>query len=283
MPFEFRKISDVGTSHPVVARLAAQTGEVLKWMNIDKGTHDAIMKLYVDALTQRLLRCHNIRDDLANKLNEGLSKYTAQPDGRSREVPHVIGLQEAAEEFLYQAKNFLRDLLGLYQIVYGCTLKDASDLTNMKGNGDSTLVEWATENFGPDHHLTQLLKTEQEWVADVIRMRNAVEHPGGYSGTLKITNVRVFTEGFVPPTWERTGGRGESSIVHDMDIILNNLLTFAEELLVHTAMDKAHTEHIRFYEIPVEKRRPEMPIRFQAGPSPELAAKLGKAEKGDTA
>lgn len=76
MPFEFRKISDVGTSHPVVARLAAQTAEVLKWMNIDKGAHDAIMKLYVDTLTQRLLRCHKIRDDLANKLNDGLSKYT---------------------------------------------------------------------------------------------------------------------------------------------------------------------------------------------------------------
>jgi hypothetical protein len=282
MPFEFRKISDVGTSHPVVARLAAQTGEVLKWMNIDKGAHDAIMKLYVDALTQRLLRCHKIRDDLANKLNEGLSKYTAQPDGRAREVPHVIGLQEAAEEFLYQAKNFLRDLLGLFEIVYGCPLKDASDLTNMKGTGDSELVKWAAANLGPDHYLTQLLKTEQEWIAEVIRMRNAVEHPGGHSSTLKVTNVRVYPEGFVPPTWQRNSG-AESSIIHDMDIILNNMLTFAEEVLVHAAMDKVHTKHVRFYEIPVEQRRPEMPIRFRVGPSPELAATLGKAEKGETA
>jgi hypothetical protein len=100
----------------------------------------------------------------------------------------------------------------------------------------------------------------------------------GFSGTLTITNVRVFAEGFVPPTWQRTGD-AESSITHDMDVILYNMLTLAEELLVHATMDKGHFEHVRFYEIPADQRRPEMPIRFRAGPSPELAAKLGKATK----
>jgi len=63
MPFEFRKISDVGSNHPVVARLAAQTAEVLKWMNVEKGAKDAIGALYVHKLTSRLLRCHKIRDE----------------------------------------------------------------------------------------------------------------------------------------------------------------------------------------------------------------------------
>ena len=62
MVFEIRKISNIGTSHPLVARLGAQTSELINWLDIDKAGHDAIGELYAITLQQRLLRCHEVRD-----------------------------------------------------------------------------------------------------------------------------------------------------------------------------------------------------------------------------
>jgi len=227
MPFEFRKISDVGSNHPVVARLAAQTAEVLKWMNVEKGAKDAIGALHVHKLTSRLLRCHKIRDDLVAKVKEGLREHGPHDKARSRNAPHVIGLQEAVEDFLYQAKNYLRDLLILFETVYGCPLKEASAFADLKAKGDSDLLKWALATLGPDHAISELLKTEQEWVGQLVRMRNAVEHRDGYSGELTVLNIRVFPEGYIPPTWQLTGG-SESSIIHDMDTELHNMLTLVD-------------------------------------------------------
>jgi hypothetical protein len=204
MAFEIRKISDVGVSHPVVARLGVQASDLITWMDIEDVKRKEIVELYARTLKERLLRCHQFRDDLVSRINSSIeTQQPPQNDNRIREVPHVIGLQGIAEGFLYEAKNYLRDLLNLFRIVYGCKLADASAFTNLKEDGDSELVTWAAATFGPDGDLTRLLITEQEWVAEPIRMRNAVEHPGGFSGTLTLNNIRIDPnqpDSYIPPT-----------------------------------------------------------------------------------
>src|ERR1700730_5267579 len=37
------------------------------------------------------------------------------------------------------------------------------------------------------------------------QLRNAVEHPGGHSGTLMIENFKITPVGLTPPTWTRVG------------------------------------------------------------------------------
>jgi len=278
MAFEIRKILDVGVGHPVVARLGVQASDLIKWIDIDDAKRKEIAELYARTLTERLLRCHQFRDDLVNRANEAIE--TVQPpqnDKRIREVPHVIGLQGIAEGFLYEAKNYLRDLLNLFRIVYGCELTEASAFTNLKGDGDSEIVTWAASTFGPDGDLTKLLRTEQEWVAEPIRMRNAVEHPGDLSGTLTLNNIRVDPNqpgAYILPTWARTG-RPDSNIVKDMDCGLDNMLTLAEDLLVGVVMDKSKSKKlITVGEIPSEDRDPQCPIRLRVDPSPEVLRQL---------
>jgi hypothetical protein len=173
MAVEIRKINDVGVSHPVVARLGVQASDLIPWIDIEDAKRKEIAGLYARTLTERLLRCHQLRDDLVNRANEAAEAVRPQKDKRVREVPHVIGLQGIAEGFLYEAKNYLRDLLNLFRIVYGCELTDGSAFTNLKGDGDSELVNWAVAAFGPDHDLTKLLRTEQEWVAEPNHIRAA--------------------------------------------------------------------------------------------------------------
>ncbi len=64
MIFEIRKLSDVGTSHPVVARLGLQAADLIKWLDVDEAKRDRLTELYLVTLTQRLLECHKARDNL---------------------------------------------------------------------------------------------------------------------------------------------------------------------------------------------------------------------------
>ena len=278
MDFEIRKISDVGVGHPVVARLEVQASELTPFLDIEDAKRKEIGELYAGTLTERLLRCHQLRNDLVSRTNAAVeAKQAPQKDKRIREVPNVIGLQGIAEGFLYEAKNYLRDVLNLFRIVYDCELTDTSAFTNLKGDGDSEIVSWAASTFGADGDLTKLLRTEQEWVAEPIRMRNAVEHPGGFSGNLTLNNIRVDPNqptSYIPPTWVRTG-RQDSNIVKDMDFGLDNMLTLAEDLLVGVVMDKSKSKKlITVFEIPSEDRDPKCPIRLRVGPSPEVLGQL---------
>jgi hypothetical protein len=276
LSFEIRKIADVGTGHPVVARLGMQTVEVLGSFGVDKGTRDAISGLYIHTLTPRLLRCHQARDEIVRLMNESIGGITQQDGSRMREVPHVINLEGLVAQFLYEAKNYIRDLLGLFETVYGCRLKDASAFADMKNKGECEFVKWANEKFGAQNSLSEMVMTDQGWIGEVIRSRNAVEHPGGLSGTLTIQNIRLDPQragAFIAPTWQRTGNP-ENSIVEDMDCGLENLLTLGEDLLIEVVKRGERAELISFYLIPVEERRPECPVRIRASFSPEVLAKF---------
>ena len=80
MTFEIRKISGTGTSHPVVARLGPQTSELVNWIDLDRTRKDAVLDLYVNTLTQRLLRCHEIRDGLVQKMEDCVKNLSRQND-----------------------------------------------------------------------------------------------------------------------------------------------------------------------------------------------------------
>jgi aspartyl-tRNA(Asn)/glutamyl-tRNA(Gln) amidotransferase subunit B len=278
MTYEIRQISDVGTGHPVVARLGPQTSDLSSWLDVDKTKRDQLDHLYVMTLSQRLLECHKVRNILYEKMVAAVEGLPKQQGGRIRPVPHIIGLQKIVEGFLYDAKNYLRDLLTFFQILYDCELKEASAFANLRDDGESEIVKWAASKFGNNHELTKLLRSENEWCAELIRTRNAVEHPGGHSGSLTIENVRLSagSGGYVQPTWKRTG-RVESDILKDMDTCLDNMLTLAEDLLAYAVREKSTFKGIVIEEIPVELRIPECPIRLRVGMSPEFSTKVLRA------
>jgi hypothetical protein len=195
-----------------------------------------------------------------------------EKDPRARNVPHVLRLEAIVEAFLYEAKNYLRDLLDLFKVLYGCTLRDASAFADMKEEGQSKLVKWAIRTFGAEHDLCKLLLTEQEWTTEVVRKRNAAEHPGGRSGTLVIKNIELdgaLAGKYLPPRWKRSGCV-DSAILRDMDCILDNLLSLAEDLLVLAIRNNPISNIIEFYEIAPAERDPCCPVRLRISLSPEF-------------
>lgn len=286
MNWAIKTISNYGTSHPVVARLGLQTHELIRFSSLPQADQDAVVQLYLGTLQPRLLKCHDIFERLQKltaKARAKARKQQSQARGSVRFVPVVIGLDGEAESFLYEVKNYLRDLLHLFRIFFGFKDVEASKLYDAKGKGDSAIVKWASEQFGDDDELSQLLSTEQKWVGQCIRMRNAAEHPGGKSGKFTIYNVRAIPEGFIPPTWNLEG-EPESDIFADMRTMMSNLLTIAEELLIACIKKKLAFPNIAFYQIPEKDQDPKAPQRVRVGLLPEVEARIaamGKAKSDE--
>jgi hypothetical protein len=278
MAFQIRKISNHGAGHPVVARLAMQTAELVKFAKISEAQRGEVMELYFHVLQPRLLKCHDLFERMKAARDEAVKVLeNQQPDNRVREVPHVIGLKEEAETYLYEAKNFLRDTLNVLHIFFGDDfpkkLIEASSYYDAKNGQKSALVLWGEKYFGPDDKFTQGFVTEQSWIEDIIRLRNAIEHPGGSSGTMKIYNVEVGEGGLHPPTWERDN-RARTDIYKDIETGLDNMLTLAEDLLIGCIVHRPMFSEIVFAQLPPEKRNPEAPQRIIVQLSEKLRATL---------
>jgi hypothetical protein len=125
-------------------------------------------------------------------------------------------------------------------------------------------VKWATETFGETDPFTTMLAGEQDWIEELIRKRNAVEHPRGHSGTLYIRNFERITENkFVAPTWHRDA-MSRTDLFADIEVIMGNLLTLAEDILINCIVKRTKYNIIQFVEIPEDQRNSNCPIRITA-------------------
>lgn len=270
MNFVISKISNHGVAHPFVARLSVQTCELIKWADLPKEDQQSVGELYMMTLQPRLLKCFDILCRLRTALHESAASAAndqKQNNGRIKALPHVAGLQGEVESFLYETKNYLRDLLNVFRIFFGFNKMAASQFYDVKGKGESQIAAWSRKKFGADDDLTKFLKSEQAWIEQLVRMRDAIEHPGGWSGKLIIHNVRLHPQGFIPPTWSRSGCP-ESDVFTDMETTMENLLTISEDLLVACIRKRSKYSMLAFYEIAEKDRNPEIPQRLRIGLEP---------------
>ena len=261
MPFIIRKISNYGTKHPVIARLKVQTHELLQWADLPKDKLGEVATIYFD-MADRLIKCHEAFERLSAALHAAMGEISPTSDSRVLNGPHVIGLKAESETFLYESKNLLRDLVGVVGVFFGVTLDEASAFCNIKGKGDGKLVKWATARFGAADPFTTMLISEQRWIEELIRKRNAAEHPGKRSGTLHIENFQPLSNGqFLAPSWHRDRNPS-TGIFDDLEAYLSNLLTLAEDMLVSCIHHKTRHKILQFVEIPEQDRMLECPMRI---------------------
>ena len=196
----------------------------------------------------------------------------------ARHIPHVIGLEQEAETFLYEAKNFLRDAAGIVNEAFGTTFNEASQFTRARKASQSKITEWAESNFGPDDRITQFFRLHEGWIGEVVRMRNAVEHPEGWSGMLHIVNYEPMPDGTIRrPVWH-VNDEPTSRLVEEMDGLCEQFLVFADELIA-LIVDRNLHPVFQLYEIPQEKRDPKVPKSFVVSLSPGAARRLPTKEK----
>lgn len=264
MTFVIKKVSGHGTSNPIVARLAVQTQEIVQFFNIEKESRDRVLDIYINHVKPRLLSCMEISDAVRQEADEIGARILRndlgeQAGGRAIELPQIDRLIERLEAYLYNAKSALRDLALTFEPLFGASF------THSRYN---EILAWAITNLGVEAPLANLLSDDEPWIRRIVNMRNAVEHPSGKQGRLHILNFELVKEDargryFQEPVWFLEGEE-PAAIAVDMQTMLHNLLTFAEELLVVAHVQLNPGAIIQFVSIPEQDRNPQCPVRLRA-------------------
>ncbi|WP_315806980.1 MULTISPECIES: hypothetical protein [unclassified Bradyrhizobium] len=284
MPIEIRKFASHGTSNPIVARLSLQNLQILKQCRVTKEVQDKVGSLYLNSLMKKLLRCWEIADSFKKSFAEAAAYKPPATPNAMVEVPQIEGLEAGCHNFLYEGKNYIRDVLYVVNKLYGTSFSEASEFSKeRKGvKGGKSLIEFAMETFGPDDARTKMLIEAAPFVEEAIAMRNAVDHPDGRSGRLVIENFRRDPDQKLSePVWHRVkdgkNATEPSAIRADLDTFIHNLLTLGEDMLVTWANENLNSpEMMEIVVIPDERRDPKNPAKYTVGPGPKLREAFAK-------
>jgi hypothetical protein len=285
MPFVFRTLLDHGTTNPIVARLGLQVPQILDSCNITPEVRDKVAGLYVYSLQKKLLRCWEIKERFRHEFNAAIDAYHLDAgDGQSLHIPQIMRLEEECRGFLYEIKNYIRDLLEAVNLLYGTAFREASEFSRAK-KGKQSLVEFAMKTFDEQSPKTIFLREAVVTVEYLIALRNAAEHPGGHSGTLRIENFALEPDGKISePTWHREKDgqpvNDPSSIRADMETAIHNMLFLGEDIVASWAADNLHApELMRIAQIPEDRRDPKCPIRYVVTVRQEIEDLLSSRRK----
>ncbi|MQW67872.1 hypothetical protein GHK50_29805 [Sinorhizobium medicae] len=274
--FNIQKVSNHGASHPVVARLVMQTDDLLGFL--DKKKKAEAMRIYID-LHKRLLQCHDIAERIFKEKERALAYYIAALPSGSTTIPHVINLDMEAESFLLVAKQYIRDLVKAINLLLKATLKIDSAVFWDHTGAESSVVKWAKRTYGNQHPTTQMFSEEDKWISELVKKRNAVEHPGGFSGTLVVENYKHTSQGIVPPSWRRDGSaNAPSDIFRDLRTYLENMLTLGEDIVAKALEHSDVPKIFKIAEIPVERRSKVAPRRLMVVLSEDAIAAAKRSD-----
>jgi hypothetical protein len=82
-----------------------------------------------ESLTKKLMRCYEIAQRFQAEFVNKMETYRRRPKQNPImvEIPDIVRLEEEGHNFLYEAKNFVRDFLKAFNILYGATFAETSN------------------------------------------------------------------------------------------------------------------------------------------------------------
>ena len=266
MGLQIQQISDYGTTNPVVARLSIQTKDLLQFYKLTKDDERQIFRIMFADVQPKIMTCFRIKERIVQevhaeqkKIDEG--RMEIQSGGRAYTLPSILDLRQDAEIFLYNGKSALRDFGNTFRVLFGKDFKNEARYDR--------ILDWAKKKFGSEDVITKMLLDDQSWLQKIVKMRNAIEHPGGYSGILHIANFTAKEDGkkilVTEPVWH-LNSEPEAPIAYAMEVLVGNLVGFCEEMLI-LCLQKVGPKfgsQVAIAEIPEAERDPSCPIRFRA-------------------
>ncbi|TAE80784.1 MAG: hypothetical protein EAZ74_06070 [Alphaproteobacteria bacterium] len=279
MPWTLQQVSEHGVDNPIVARLCLQVVSLLNQCNITSENKEYIVDIYMNSLMKKLLRCHEIFCRYRDSFNNAVISYQ-RPTMPTQpvEIPVIPRLEEECHNFLYEAKNTIRDTLLIFNRFYGTSFEEASEVYAARRQGQS-LIDYINQAFGQQDDRTIYLAQFTTNLEYIVRHRNAIEHPNGHSGTLMIKNFEIRPDGTlnVPCWWREKNSQKLSDVHHmgyDFDSIISDLLNLAEFIFISWARNNLIHPDIQLAYIPENMRHPHHPVHWDITLRDELIAQL---------
>ena len=264
----FQTIYNIGTKNSFVARTIIQSNEILNSLILRDGLDKQQILNHIWVCSKMLFSCedsfHNIfsqTNKLMYKCEEIITKHKEK--SFIPQLPQIEGLEQHVVSFLGHTKRFLEASHKLFCIFYGSPDFEA----NFKSYRD-----WMKKNKPECKELITVLEQDKKWIQMLAWYRNALDaNHSQPKFRVKIENFKLHKGNkFSNPSWrydfraKRDGAlqKTASDIITDMDIHLNNLLTFFEETFLLCIKDnwkkRFKFELFRYPEEKIDKKCPSL-------------------------
>lgn len=255
-----QKHSNYGSSTPVVARTVLQGREVLQFIGRAETEKESALSVLLE-LQRHLLKCVEIRDDLASEVAKGQSEFL-EGGMATRSIQHIVSpgvgdLHSKAESFLQSAKLAIAATGNLIAPFY----------EHEYGYKYNKICLWADKEFGIDDAFSTVLRSWKPFVGRIVNMRNCVEHPkSGPGARLIVANFtlanRSATFGLVDPAWGLTG-ESPHPILPSFETIIEQTICLGENVLAGIFYKLRASVLVVLEEIPLDQRDEACPKRLR--------------------
>lgn len=254
MQWKLQKDMDVGTANPIVARMSIGLFEIIEFSHIPKEKKEELKSNCFDIMKLLILAEKTaipIIEEIA-KIMEDIKKngIKTQSNGRCINVPSATSIG-GSRAFIKYAKQVLQKVAENINIIFN---------KNYKGPHFHKIRDDFVSEFGKEFVVTRLLIEDQSWIKKIIDLRNEDEHPETGKPYCNNFDVNQNKDGIfiitLPTFFEGT------QIANALEVYSHNLLTFAEEITVHS-LERFFPNIATIYEIPETERNPASPIRFR--------------------
>jgi len=265
----YEKLYSIGASNSYVARMIMQFKEILGLIIQDNVLKEKLLS-HVWKANKLLLECESSHYSIYNDFMKLMPRCDEiieihKTSQAIPALPKITDLKKHVEHFLNYGKLFIISTYEIFCIMYQMPFEDKKEA--YFGNHR----DWIRNKFGSDDPIFRLLEQNKEWVKLVAELRNAVQHPEqGY--VVEIENISIKPGNkFSPPGWrydltKRALGKQIEfvDLISDLDVHLNNFLTFFEELLILCLKKELDNRHsfLDIFRKRVEDIRPECPIAY---------------------
>lgn len=275
----YEKIAAFGASSIYVSRIFLQFKSIIDLVISEGPTKQSLLQQIWD-LNEQLLVCAQLESNIREQLNDAVEKCAniieKNKSGRSTPpLPKIKNLENDAKFFLLTGKQFLIDCFKIISTLTELPLNPREEAHFEKH------INWLKQNRPALHKLSSTLNNDLPWIRRLSECRNAIEHPGT-GQTITIENIKLLPGNkFSLPTWSYDLTKKiqvqESSIpIHqDLDVYLNNMLYFLEEVLLHCISEKISSNRMfSIYQHDEVDINPKCPILYYASLSAEFYSNL---------
>ena len=277
----YEKTSNLGASSPYVARIFIQFKGIID-QTFQEGSLKKKIIQEIWNLNEQLLSCAQFELNITDQLSDIITKCDALIESNKNTLnipplPKFKNLENDAKSFLLAGKQFLIDCFKTIS-----TLTDVPISPREEAHFEKH-IKWLDQNRPSLHELVLALNNDLPWIRRLSECRNAIEHPGP-GQLLSIQNTKLHPGNkFSLPTWsydltKKLNLQELSVPIHlEMEIYLNNMLHFLEEILLFCISDKISSNKIfSIYQYDENSINQACPVRYYAGVSAEFHSKIKK-------
>lgn len=265
------KLYSVGTSNPFVARTILQFNEMLALAVRDQNRRAEIIRHVWHAATL-LLECEKAQHHIYSHALELLPKCNQIIEVHKTKVsipalPKIPDLRTHVSDFLINGKKFLVATYKLLNLFYAMPIDGNNEAHFNKHR------EWICKKLSADHQIHKLIKSDESWIRLISECSNAVRHEeDGLRIQIENFSLKPGNK-FSGPAWrfdltKKKMGRQEeyTDLIYDMDVHMQNMLTFFEEILLLCVQDEIKTSNfLATYKNEEDQVRADRPIVYWVG------------------